>query len=157
LDGRDLRSLRLADLRRQVALVPQEPFLFPASVAANVAYGRPGASRAEVEAAPPPPRAAPVRGRPPGSRHTPPGGRGGTPAGGGGRRRAGAGALLRAARVLVLDEPTSALDAETERALLETLRRLMRGRTTLLIAHRLSTARAADRIAVLDGGRVAEL
>jgi ATP-binding cassette subfamily B protein/subfamily B ATP-binding cassette protein MsbA len=157
LDGHDLCDLRLKSLRAQVALVPQEAFLFPFSIAENIAYGRPGASRAEVEAAA---RAANlhdfVAGLPEGY-DTVVGERGVTLSGGERQRLSVARALLKDAPVLILDEPTSALDAITEGLLLEALRRLMKGRTTFLIAHRLSTVRGADRIVVLEEGRVVEV
>jgi ATP-binding cassette subfamily B protein/subfamily B ATP-binding cassette protein MsbA len=156
LDGADVRSLKLRDLRAQVGLVPQEPLLFPLSVHENVAYGRPGASRAEVEAAC---RAANADGfveRLPAGYDTVLGPRGATLSGGERQRLAVARALLKDAPVLVLDEPTSALDAETEGLLLGALRRLAAGRTTLIIAHRLSTVRWADRIVVVEHGEVVE-
>jgi ABC-type multidrug transport system fused ATPase/permease subunit len=156
LDGRDLRDVRLEVVRRSVSLVLQESFLFPFSIAENIAYGRPGASREEIEAAA---RAANahefVCGLPDGY-DTRVGERGATLSGGERQRVAIARALLRDAPVLVLDEPTSALDAETERSLLEALERLMAGRTTLVIAHRLSTIRRADRILVLRAGEIVE-
>jgi ATP-binding cassette subfamily B protein/subfamily B ATP-binding cassette protein MsbA len=156
LDGHDLRDLKLADLRDQVAVVLQEPFLFPLSVHQNVAYGRPGASRAQVEAAA---RAAGadafVRNLPQGY-DTVLGERGASLSGGERQRLAIARALLKDAPVLVLDEPTASLDAATEHDLLAALRELMRGRTTLVIAHRLSTVRDADQIVVLDRGRIVE-
>jgi ATP-binding cassette subfamily B protein/subfamily B ATP-binding cassette protein MsbA len=156
VDGQDVRDVRLRDLRGQVAVVLQEPFLFPLSIADNIAYGRPGASRQQVEAAA---RAANLHAfveRLPGGYETVVGERGATLSGGERQRLSVARALLKHAPVLLLDEPTSALDAETEGLLLEALRRLMRGRTTLIIAHRLSTIRNADWIAVIDEGRVVE-
>jgi len=156
IDGHDVRDLQLKSLRAQVSLVLQEPFLFPLSIAENIAYGRPGASRAEVEAAA---RAANlhefVAGLPRGY-DTVIGERGMTLSGGERQRLSIARALLKDAPVLILDEPTSALDAHTEQLLLEALRRLMEGRTTFLIAHRLSSVRDADRIVVLEEGRVVE-
>jgi ATP-binding cassette, subfamily B, bacterial len=156
LDGRDLRDLRLETVRGSVSVVLQESFLFPFSIAENIAYGRPGASREQIEAAA---RAANahefVSGLPDGY-DTRVGERGATLSGGERQRVAIARALLRDAPVLVLDEPTSALDAETERSLLEALERLMAGRTTLVIAHRLSTIRRADQILVLRAGEIVE-
>jgi ATP-binding cassette subfamily B protein/subfamily B ATP-binding cassette protein MsbA len=156
LDGRDVREVRLRQVRASVSLVLQESFLFPFSIAENIAYGRPGASREEVvEAA----RAANahefVVGLPEGY-DTVVGERGATLSGGERQRVAIARALLKDAPVLILDEPTSALDAETERSLLEALDRLMVGRTTVIIAHRLSTIRRADQILVLREGRIVE-
>jgi ATP-binding cassette subfamily B protein/subfamily B ATP-binding cassette protein MsbA len=146
----------LKDLRGQVGLVLQEPFLFPLSLAENIAYGRPTASREEIEAAA---RAAHlhdfIRGLPQGY-DTLVGERGMTLSGGERQRLAIARALVKNAPILILDEPTSALDAETERLFLQALARLMHGRTTLIIAHRLSTIRNADQIVVLQEGRVAE-
>jgi ATP-binding cassette subfamily B protein/subfamily B ATP-binding cassette protein MsbA len=157
LDGHDLRDLRLASLRGQVALVLQEPFLLPLSVADNIAYGRPTASRAEVEAAAVAANADAFIRRLPAGYDTPLGERGAALSGGERQRLAIARALLKDAPVLILDEPTAALDAGSEALLLEALDRLLVGRTTLIIAHRLSTIRRADRVAVLDGGRLVEL
>jgi ATP-binding cassette subfamily B protein/subfamily B ATP-binding cassette protein MsbA len=156
LDGRDVRSLRLKQLRENVAVVLQEPFLFPLSVAENVAYGRPGATREEVERAARAANAHDFVCRLPSGYDTVVGERGATLSGGERQRLSIARALLKDAPVLILDEPTSALDAETEGLLLEALRTLMKGRTTLLIAHRLSTIRHAHRIAVVHEGRIAE-
>jgi ATP-binding cassette subfamily B protein/subfamily B ATP-binding cassette protein MsbA len=156
LDGRDVRELRLADLRAQVAVLPQEPALFPRSVAENIAYGRPTATRAEVEAAA---RAAGVHAvveRLPDGYDTVLGAGGASLSGGERQRVALARALLKDAPVLVLDEPTSALDPAGERVALAGIARLAAGRTTLLIAHRRSTAAGADRVVVLAGGRVVE-
>jgi ATP-binding cassette subfamily B protein/subfamily B ATP-binding cassette protein MsbA len=156
LDGRDVRDVRLADLRSQIALVLQEPFLFPLSGAENIAYGRPGASRAEIEAAAQAASAHDFIARLPDGYDTVIGERGATLSGGQRQRLAIARALLKDAPILILDEPTSALDAETEAELLSALERLAAGRTTLIIAHRLSTIRHADRIVVLRDGAVAE-
>jgi ATP-binding cassette subfamily B protein len=157
IDGRDVREVSLASVRRAVSLVLQDSLLFPVSVAANIGYGRPEASRAEIVAAA---RAVGADGfieRLPDGYDTVLGERGGTLSGGERQRLAVARALLKDAPVLVLDEPTSALDVQTEAGLLAGLRRLMAGRTTLIIAHRLSTVREADRIAVVAGGRIVEL
>ncbi len=156
LDGRDLRDVPLASLRAQVALVLQEPFLFPLTIADNIAYGRPGAARAEVEAAARAAGAHAFIARLTDGYDTVVGERGATLSGGERQRLAIARALLKDAPLLLLDEPTSALDAETEALLLGALARLMAGRTTFVIAHRLSTIRGADRIVVLQDGRVAE-
>jgi ATP-binding cassette subfamily B protein/subfamily B ATP-binding cassette protein MsbA len=156
LDGRDLRDLPLRQVRDSVSLVLQESFLFPFSLAENIAYGRPGAGRDEiVEAA----RAANAHDfitRLPQGYDTVVGERGATLSGGERQRIAIARALLKDAPVLILDEPTSALDAETEGSLLQALERLMAGRTTVIIAHRLSTIRRADQILVLREGRIVE-
>jgi ATP-binding cassette subfamily B protein/subfamily B ATP-binding cassette protein MsbA len=154
LDGHDVRDLALADLRRQVALVLQEPFLFPITVAENIAYGRPDAPLHEVEAAAVAANAHEFIRQLPGGYQAGLGARGATLSGGQRQRIAIARAFLMDAPVLVLDEPTSALDTATEAALLEALNRLMQGRTTFLIAHRLSTVRNADRILVLEDGRI---
>ena len=156
VDGHDLRDVRLESLRSQIALMLQEPFLFPVSLAENIAYGRPGATRAEIEDAA---RAANAHGfieQLPAGYDTVIGERGTTLSGGERQRVAVARALLRDAPILILDEPTSALDAETEASLLEALERLMVRRTTLIIAHRLSTIRRANRIVVLEDGIVKE-
>ena len=156
VDGQDVREVQLKSLRSQVALVLQEPFLFPRTIAENIAYGRPAALQAEIEAAA---RAANAHGfieRLPAAYDTVVGERGATLSGGERQRVAIARALLKDAPILILDEPTSALDVETEALLLEALERLMRGRTTLIIAHRLSTIRRADRIVVLAEGVVKE-
>ncbi|MFD2094349.1 ABC transporter ATP-binding protein, partial [Blastococcus deserti] len=156
LDGHDLRTLTVEELRSQVALVLQESFLFPISIAENIAYGRPGASRAQVVAAAEAANAHEFIAQLPDGYDTVVGERGATLSGGQRQRVAIARALLKDAPVLVLDEPTSALDVHTEGLLLGALDRLMAGRTTIVIAHRLSTIRKADRIVVLDQGRVVE-
>lgn len=154
LDGRDLRDLRLAELRGAIALVSQEPVLFDDTVRENIRLGRPGASDAEVEEAA---RLAGaldfIRALPQGM-DTPVGQRGSSLSGGQRQRVAIARAFLKDAPVLLLDEATSALDTETERAIQASLNQLMRGRTTLIVAHRLSTIRDVDRVVVLDRGAV---
>jgi ATP-binding cassette subfamily B protein/subfamily B ATP-binding cassette protein MsbA len=156
VDGHDVRDVPLRSLRRQVAVVLQEPVLFPLTVAENIAYGRPGASRAEVEAAGRAANAHTFVERLPQGYGTRVGERGATLSGGERQRISIARALLKDAPILILDEPTSALEADTEGLLLGALEKLMAGRTTLLIAHRLSTLRHASWILVLDEGRVAE-
>jgi ATP-binding cassette subfamily B protein/subfamily B ATP-binding cassette protein MsbA len=156
LDGREMCTLRLADLRRNVSLVLQDPFLFPRTVAENIAYGRPGASVAEIEAAAAAANAAEFIERLPQRYDTIIGERGATLSGGQRQRLSIARALLRNAPILVLDEPTSALDAGTETLLLSALERLTAGKTCLIIAHRLSTIRHADLIVVLEHGRIVE-
>jgi ATP-binding cassette, subfamily B, bacterial len=156
LDGHDLRELRLRQVRDSVSLVLQESFLFPFSIAENIAYGRPGASRAEIEQVARAASADEFISRLPDGYDTVVGERGATLSGGERQRVAIARALLKNAPVLILDEPTSALDADTEASLLEALDRLMAGRTTLIIAHRLSTIRKADQILVMRDGRIVE-
>jgi ATP-binding cassette subfamily B protein/subfamily B ATP-binding cassette protein MsbA len=156
VDGYDIKRLKVRSLREQVAVVLQEPFLLPLSVAENLAYGRPEATPEEVAAAAEAANADAFIRRLPNGYATVIGERGATLSGGEKQRLAIARALLKDAPILILDEPTSALDARTEALLLEALGRLMAGRTTFIIAHRLSTIRNADRIVVLDGGRIVE-
>lgn len=157
VDGHDIRDVRIKSLRSQVALVLQEPFLFPMSVAENIAYGNPHAALAEIEAAARAANAHDFISRLPDGYRTVIGERGATLSGGERQRLSIARALLKNAPILILDEPTSALDAETEQSLLDALERLTKGRTTFIIAHRLSTIRRATRIAVLHEGRIAEI
>ena len=154
LDGVDVREWTLDSLRSQVSIVLQEPFLFPLTIAENIAYGRPGASRLEiVQAATAAQADAFIRRLPEGYETVL--GEGGVNLSGGERQRiAIARALLKDAPVLILDEPTSALDSSTEASLLEALGRLMEGRTTFVIAHRPSTVRRADRMFLLEDGRL---
>ena len=156
LDGVDVRDIQLASLREQVAVLLQEPFLLPLSVADNIAYGRPGASRAEIEQAAVAAQADEFIRVLPQGYDTVIGERGATLSGGQRQRLAIARALLKDAPVLILDEPTSALDAETEASLLVALQRLMAGRTTFMIAHRLSTIVQADKIIVFAAGSKVE-
>jgi len=156
IGGRDIREFRHRSLRRQVALVLQDPFILPMTVAENIAYGRPGASGAEIEAAARAARAHEFIAELPDGYDTALGERGVTLSGGERQRLSIARAFLKDAPILILDEPTSALDARTELALLEALERLMTGRVTFLIAHRLSTVRVADHVIVLDRGRIVE-
>lgn len=156
LDGVDIRDLDTRWLREQIGAVAQEPVLFAASIADNIRYGRPDATQAEVEAAAKAANADTfVRGFPEGYA-TMVGERGVRLSGGQKQRIAIARALLKDPRILVLDEATSALDAESEHLVQEALERLMVGRTVLVIAHRLSTVRDADRVVVVEGGRVVE-
>ncbi|PYJ05111.1 MAG: ABC transporter ATP-binding protein, partial [Verrucomicrobia bacterium] len=156
VDGQDVREVRLADLRRQVSLVLQEAFLFPTTIAENIAYGRPGAARQEIETAARAANAHEFITKLPQGYDTPLGERGATLSGGERQRLSIARAILKDAPVLILDEPTSALDSQTESAILQALERLMAGRTTLIIAHRLSTVRNADRVVVLRDGQIVE-
>ncbi len=156
IDGHDLRDLPVESLRRQVALVLQEPYLFPISVAENIAFGRPNALREEVVAAALAANADAFIRKLPHGYDTVIGERGATLSGGERQRLSIARAFLKDAPILILDEPTSALDAITEGQLLDALARLCEGRTTFVIAHRLSTIRAANRILVLENGQVVE-
>lgn len=156
LDGQDLRRLTLKSLRNNVALVTQEPILFAASIRENIAYGRPEATREEIEGAARAAGAHEFIQQMPEAYETRIAERGASLSSGQRQRLAIARAFLKDAPVLILDEPTSALDVYTEEALLQALERLMKNRTTLIIAHRLSTVRCADRIAVLQDGRVRE-
>ena len=156
LDGRDLRDVSAHSLRRQIAAVQQETFLFAASVADNLRYARPDATPGDVEAAA---RAANAHGfitHLPDGYDTLVGERGVKLSGGQRQRLAVARAFLADARLLLLDEATSAVEPESERVIQEAIERLMQGRTTLLATHRLSTVRRADVILVLDGGRLVE-
>jgi ATP-binding cassette, subfamily B, bacterial len=156
VDGVPVDALDPARLRARLALVPQEPVIFAGSVMENIRYGRPAATDAEVHHAAALARADGfVRALPEGYA-TPVGERGVTLSGGQRQRIAIARAILKDAPILLLDEATSALDAESERAVQDALDGLMAGRTTLVIAHRLATVRAADRIVVLDEGRIVE-
>ena len=156
LDGIDIRSLALADLRGAVGIVPQEPALFSGTVAENIAYARPNASRADVEAAARAAHAHEFVQLLPQGYDTLVGERGVKLSGGQRQRIAIARAVLKDPAVLVLDEATSSLDNESERLIEDALARLLIGRTTLIIAHRLSTVQRADRLVVLDGGRIVE-
>ncbi len=156
IDGVDVRHLRVRSLREQVAIVLQEPFIFPLTVAENIAYGRPDATREEIVAAAVAANADDFIRRLPEGYDTVVGERGATLSGGEKQRLSIARAFLKDAPILVLDEPTSALDARTEALLLDALGRLMEHRTTFVIAHRLSTIRNADRILVLDRGEIVE-
>jgi subfamily B ATP-binding cassette protein MsbA len=156
LDGHDVRDATLASLREQIALVTQEPFLFDDTVAANIAYARPEATPPEIEAAACAAAAHDFITAMPEGYDTEVGEGGARLSGGQRQRIAIARAFLKDAPVLLLDEATSALDAESEAQIQQALGRLMAGRTTVLIAHRLSTVRGADRIYVIDRGRVRE-
>jgi ATP-binding cassette subfamily B protein/subfamily B ATP-binding cassette protein MsbA len=156
VDGQDVRDVQLKSLRGSVAIVLQEPFLFPLSIAENIAYGHPDATLAEIEAAARAANAHHFIQHLPAGYQTVIGERGATLSGGERQRLSIARALLKDSPILILDEPTSALDAETEGLLLQALERLTKSRSTFIIAHRLSTVRRADRIIVLHEGQIAE-
>jgi ATP-binding cassette, subfamily B, bacterial len=157
LDGEDIRDVRLESLRDNVALLLQETLVFDGTIAENIAYGRPAASTAEILAAA---RAADANGfieELPEAYATQIGQKGRRLSGGQRQRLAIARAMIRDAPVLILDEPTAGIDAESTRRIMGPLRRLMGGRTTVVISHNLMTTRDADLIAVIEGGRIAEL
>jgi ATP-binding cassette subfamily B protein/subfamily B ATP-binding cassette protein MsbA len=156
IDGHDLRAVQLSSVRSQVAYVPQESFLFPLTVAENIAYGRPGACFEQIEAAARAACAHDFIARLPQGYQTRLGERGATLSGGERQRLAIARALLVDAPILVLDEPTSALDTETEALLLGALEERKACRTTLVIAHRPSTIAWADRVVAMNRGRLVD-
>jgi ATP-binding cassette, subfamily B, bacterial MsbA len=156
IDGIDVREVTLASLRAQIALVTQEPFLFDDTILANIAYARPDADPIEIESAAKAAAAHEFILQMPNGYGTSVGEAGARLSGGQRQRIAIARAFLKDAPILLLDEATSALDAESEAQVQAALTRLMAGRTTILIAHRLSTVRVADRIYVIDKGRVVE-
>jgi subfamily B ATP-binding cassette protein MsbA len=156
LDGHDIRTLRLADLRGAIGVVPQEPALFSGTIRENIAYAKPGATEAEIVAAAKAAHAHEFVERFPQGYETVVGERGVKLSGGQRQRVAIARAILKDPAVLILDEATSNLDTESERLIEDALGRLLVGRTTLIIAHRLSTVRRADRLVVLDRGRIVE-
>jgi subfamily B ATP-binding cassette protein MsbA len=157
VDGHDVRDVTLLSLRSQIGIVPQETLLFSGSVRENIAYGRLGASQAEIEAAARAANAHDFIVALPGGYDTAVGERGVKLSGGQRQRVAIARAILKDPRILILDEATSALDSESEALVQEALERLMKGRTSIVIAHRFSTIRRADRIAVLVAGSLVEL
>ncbi|HEY4102192.1 MAG TPA: ABC transporter transmembrane domain-containing protein [Gemmatimonadales bacterium] len=156
LDGIDVRHLALGDLRRAIGTVPQEPVLFSGTIADNIAYARPDATAEEIEAAARVANAHEFVDRLPERYSTLVGERGVKLSGGQRQRIAIARAVLKDPAVLILDEATSSLDNESERLVEAALERLLYGRTTLIIAHRLSTVQRADRLVVLDRGRIVE-
>jgi ATP-binding cassette subfamily B protein len=156
LDGHDLRDMKLAWLRQQVSVVLQDPIIFSTTIAENIAYGKPGASHEEIRKAAQRAQADEFISTLPEGYETILGERGVNLSGGQRQRLSIARAFLKNAPILVLDEPTSALDVHTEEALLIALKELMKGRTTFVIAHRLSTVRQADVVVVLENGRVIE-
>jgi len=156
VDGCDVRRIRLQSLRREVGVVFEESFLFCDSVRANIAYGRPDATDAQIEAAARSARAHEFIEELPRGYATVVGERGLSLSGGQRQRITLARAILCDPRILILDDATSAIDATTEEAIQDALRTVLAGRTTLLVAHRRSTLRLADRILVLDHGRIVE-
>jgi ATP-binding cassette subfamily B protein len=156
LDGMDVREYRLADLRNQFAMVLQEPVLFSTSIAENIAYGRPDADFQDIVGAARAANAHEFIAALPNRYDTLVGERGMRLSGGERQRVALARAFLRDAPILILDEPTSSVDTATEAAIMEAMQRLMAGRTTIMIAHRLSTLEACDARLAIDGGRIVE-
>jgi len=154
IDGTDIGRLRFHDLRRSLALVPQDPVVLATTARENIRLGRPDASDAEVEAAARDAAADEFLRALPQGYDTEVGERGVTLSGGQRQRLAIARAILRDAPILLLDEATSALDAESETLVQEALGRLMHNRTTIVIAHRLATVLRADRIVVLEDGDI---
>ncbi len=157
VDGVDIRTFAVEDYRRHIGIVLQEPFLFYGTVAENIAYGRPEATREEIIAAARAARAHEFILRLPDGYDSIVGERGQSLSGGERQRISIARALLIDPKILILDEATSSVDTETEREIQEALDNLIQGRTTIAIAHRLSTLRRADRLVVLERGRIAEV
>lgn len=156
IDGRDVRTYTLASLRASVSLVLQDSLIFRASLAENIVYGRPEASTAEIEAAGRAAGVDAIAARLPDGYATVVSERGGSLSGGEKQCVGIARALLKDAPIVILDEPTSSMDSLTERRVMAGLERLLAGRTAFIIAHRLATVRNADRVAVLEGGRIVE-
>jgi subfamily B ATP-binding cassette protein MsbA len=156
LDGADVRSYTLKSLRNQISLVPQHSVLFRATISENIAYGKPGATREEIVRAAKLANAHEFIERMPQGYETVVGERGDTLSGGQLQRIAIARAVIRNTPILLLDEPSSSLDAESEELVFDALAGLMRGKTSVTIAHRLATARRADRIFVLNDGAIVE-
>ena len=157
VDGTDIRRFGVADYRRNIGLVLQEPFLFFGTIAENIAYGKPGASRTEIVAAARAAHAHEFILRLPQAYDSLVGERGQGLSGGERQRISIARALLIDPRILILDEATSSVDTETEKEIQKALDNLVQGRTTIAIAHRLSTLRKADRLVVMDRGQVVEV
>jgi ATP-binding cassette, subfamily B, bacterial len=156
LDGRDLRAITKKSLRAQIAIVLQDTLLFSTTIRENIAYGRPGASDAEIREAAQRAQADDFISRLPNGYDSPVGERGGHLSVGQRQRIGIARAFLKDAPILLLDEPTSALDPTTESAIMETIKDLMYGRTTLIVTHRLATIHGVDQIVVLEHGRIVE-
>jgi ATP-binding cassette subfamily B protein len=156
IDGHDIRDMTQSSLRQQIAIVQQEPILFHRSLAENIAYARPGATRAEIIEAAKLASAHDFIAALPKGYETMVGERGVKLSGGERQRVAIARAFLADSPILILDEATSSLDSESEMLIQRAMERLMVGRTTIVIAHRLSTVRALDRLLVFDKGRIVE-
>ena len=156
IDGTDMRRVRLEDLRSRIGMVQQEPFLFDATIAENIAYGKPNATFSEVIRAATAAEAHEFIVQKPDGYDMKVGEKGGKLSGGEKQRISIARAILHDPRILILDEATSSLDTRTEWKIQKAISRLVKGRTTFAIAHRLSTLRTADRLVVLDDGKVAE-
>jgi subfamily B ATP-binding cassette protein MsbA len=156
VDGQDIAGIRISSLREHISYVSQQPVLFEGTVGENIAFGRPGATQEEIESAARQAQAHDFIMELPEGYHTPVGEMGANFSGGQRQRLSIARAILRDAPILLLDEATSALDNESEKLVQESLDRLMTGRTTIVVAHRLSTIRKADTIVVIDRGKVAE-
>jgi ATP-binding cassette subfamily B protein len=156
IDGQNIQSIRQEDLRANIAYVPQQPLLFHRSLEENIAYGRPGASKADIKKAADKANATEFIDKLSHGYDTLVGERGVKLSGGQRQRIAIARAILKDAPILILDEATSALDSESEALIQEALWKLMEGRTALVIAHRLSTIQEMDRIVVMDKGRIVE-
>jgi ATP-binding cassette subfamily B protein len=156
IDGKNVRDLSLTTLRRNLALVPQEVLLFGGTIRENIAYGKPGATEEEIVEAARKAQALDFITKMPKGFDSPVGERGGHLSVGQRQRIGIARAFLKNAPILLLDEPTSALDPSTESAIMGTIFELMRGRTTLIVTHRLTTVHGLDRIVVLKDGRIAE-
>jgi len=157
IDGRDLRDVKLRSLREQIGVVLQEPFLFSGTVAENIAYGRPDATREEIIEAAKAANAHRFIIRFPDGYDTEVGEHGARLSGGEKQRISIARAILNNPRILILDEATSAVDTETEQLIQEALDRVMKGRTVFAIAHRLSTLKNANKLVVLDKGEIVEM
>lgn len=156
IDGTDVKELSLADLRRNVSMVSQDTYIFMGSVAKNIAYGNENASRADIIRAAKLASAHDFISRLPDGYDTIIGASGKDLSGGEKQRLSIARAILADPKILILDEATASVDTETEKAIQNSLKLLVKGRTTLSIAHRLSTLSDADRLIVIDGGRIVE-
>lgn len=156
IDGHDMRKIRLADLRKHIGMVHQESFLFSGTIAENISYARPDASMDDIMRAAMAAEAHDFIVAKPDGYNTMVGERGNKLSGGEKQRLAIARALLHDPKILILDEATSSLDTQTEKKIQDAIARLIKGRTTFAIAHRLSTLRSADRLVVLDDGKIAE-